>query len=89
VRPSNEQRQNFQTLQMTTRGMAQQLMASCPKAPPVTALERLDAAEKRLNAMLYAARMVGPALRAFYDSLSPEQKTRFTAVGGESRTSRR
>jgi len=89
VRPSNEQRQNFQTLQMTTRGMAQQLMASCPKAPPPTALERLDAAEKRLNALLYAARMVGPALRAFYDSLSPEQKTRFTAVGGESRTSRR
>ena len=89
LRPSNEQRQNFQTLQMTTQGMAQQLMASCPKAPPASPLDRLDAAEKRLNALLYAARVVGPALQAFYDSLSPEQKTRFTALGAEARTSRR
>jgi len=89
LKPSNEQRQNFQTLQMTTQGMAQQLMASCPKVPPATPLERLDAAEKRLNAMLYAARVVTPALQAFYDSLSPEQKTRFSALGSEARTSRR
>jgi len=89
LKPSNEQRQSFQTLQMTTQGMARQLMASCPKASPANPLDRLDAAEKRLNAMLYAVRVVGPALQAFYDSLSPEQKTRFTALGTESRTSRR
>jgi LTXXQ motif family protein len=107
VRPSNEQRENLQTLQMTTQGMAQLLMASCPaaspqgtsppgassprgspKEPPATPLERLDAAEKRLNAMLYAARVVGPALHGFYDSLSDAQKASFNAIGGARSSSR-
>jgi LTXXQ motif family protein len=102
VRPSNEQRESLQTLQMTTQGMAQLLMASCPSAspqgasspgaspkePPATPLERLDAAEKRLNAMLYAARVVGPAVRGFYDSLSDAQKASFNALGGARPSSR-
>jgi LTXXQ motif family protein len=107
VRPSNEQRESLQTLQMTTQGMAQLLMASCPgaspqgasppgasssggssKEPPATPLERLDAAEKRLNAMLYAARVVGPAVRGFYDSLSDAQKASFNALGGARPSSR-
>ena len=74
---------------MTTQGMAQQLMASCPKETPATALERLDAAEKRLNAMLYAARVVAPSLRAFTEQLKPEQKARFEALGRDARQSRR
>src|SRR5262245_11948714 len=89
LRPTKEQRQSLQTLQMTTQGMAKLLIDSCPKAMPSTAVDRLDAAEKRLNVMLYAARVVKPALHAFYDSLSPEQKTRFTALGGERRNSAR
>src|SRR5262249_45717219 len=61
VRPTQEQRASLQMLQMTTQGMAQMLLASCPRAAPATPLDRLDAAEKRLNAMLYATRVVGPA----------------------------
>src|SRR5262249_49924482 len=80
VHPSAGQRQKLQTLEMTTQGMAQQLMASCPAEPPPTALARLDAAEKRLNAMLYATRVAGPALRGFYDSLSEEQRAEFNAI---------
>jgi hypothetical protein len=80
VRPASEQRESLQALQMTVQGMGQFLMASCPAEPPATPLKRLDAAEKRLNAVLYAARMTGPALHGFYDSLKPEQKAAFDTL---------
>jgi LTXXQ motif family protein len=80
VRPTNDRRESLQALQMTVQGLGQFLMASCPAEPPLAPLKRLDAAEKRLNAMLYAARMTGPALHGFYDSLKPEQKAAFDAL---------
>jgi hypothetical protein len=80
IRPTGEQRQSLQALQMTIQGMGQFLMASCPKEPPATPLQRLGAAEKRLNALLYAVRVTSPALHGFYDSLEPEQKTAFDSL---------
>ena len=77
VRPSDEQRRALETLRMTAMGMAQLLMASCPQDATATPLARLQAAEKRLNAMLYAVRIVGPAFNGFYASLSDEQKAAF------------
>lgn len=77
VRPSDEQRRGLETLRMTMMGMGQLLMASCPQDDTTTPLARLDAAEKRLNAMLYAARVVAPAFNGFYASLSDEQKAGF------------
>jgi hypothetical protein len=81
VRPTDEQRRSLDTLRTTAQGMAQWLMASCPAEAPSTPLARLDAAEKRLNAMLYAARVVGPALAGFYNSLSEDQKAALTSIG--------
>jgi LTXXQ motif family protein len=81
LRPSDEQRRDLETLRTTVQGMAQWLMASCPAETPATPLARLDAAEKRLNAMLYAARIVGPVLGGFYNSLSEEQKAAFHSIG--------
>jgi hypothetical protein len=80
VRPMSEQRESLQALQTTVQGLGQFLMASCPADPPATPLQRLATSEKRLNAMLYAARMTGPALHGFYDSLKPEQKAAFDAL---------
>lgn len=85
VRPSSEQRKALQSLQTTTQGMAQLLMTSCPAETPAMPLPRLDAAEKRLNAMLYAARVVGSALHGFYDSLTEEQKLAFDALARQPR----
>lgn len=81
VRPTDEQRRSLDTLRTMAQGMAQWLMASCPAEAPSTPLARLDAAEKRLNAMLYAARVVGPALSGFYNSLSEDQKAAFNSIG--------
>jgi hypothetical protein len=80
VRPAPAQRQPLQTLQMTTLGMAKQLATSCPASPPATPLARLDAVEKRLNAMLYAARVTAPALAGFYGTLSEVQKSAFDGI---------
>ena len=88
VRPSDEQRRGLETLRMTTMGMGQLLMASCPQDAMATPLARLNAAEKRLNAMLYAARIVAPTLNGFYASLSDEQKAGFIeAAPGRDATS--
>jgi len=89
VRPANEQRVSLRTLQMTTQGMAQLLMASCPAELPSTPLGRLDAAEKRLNAMLYAARVIGAPLQGFYLALTEQQKASFNTLGGTLRASSR
>ena len=81
VHPSTAQREALKTLQMTTLGMAQFLMGSCPSEPPRTPIARLDAAEKRLNALLYAVRNLSPAVSGFYGTLTHEQKLAFDALG--------
>ena len=40
-------------------------------------MQRVDAVELRLNAMVQAAKVVRPVLGAFYATLSDEQKARF------------
>jgi hypothetical protein len=57
------------------------LAASCPSEPPLTPLVRLDAVEKRLEAMIQAIGVVRPALVNLYDSLSDEQRQRLDAIG--------
>ena len=55
--------------------------ASCAQNFPLTPPGRLAAMTNRLEATLQAVRTVRPALAAFYNSLSDEQKARFTAIG--------
>jgi chemotaxis protein histidine kinase CheA len=57
--------------------------ASCPSedAFPLTPPGRLRAMTARLDATLQAVGTVRPALEAFYDSLSDEQKERFNEIG--------
>jgi LTXXQ motif family protein len=81
VRPADGQRQALEMLRMTTLGMTQFLMASCPSETPRSPLARVDAAEKRLDALLYAARVVAPAVNGFYLALADEQKTAFRSLG--------
>jgi hypothetical protein len=81
VRPSAAQGEVLRMLQMTTLGMAQFLVTSCPSEMPRTPIARLDAAEKRLNAMLYAVRNLNPVAAAFYGTLTHEQRLAFQALG--------
>ena len=88
VRPADEQRQALEAMHMTTLGMTQFLMASCPTETLRTPLTRIDAAEKRLNALLYAARTLTPAVNGLYGALAEEQKAQFCSIGRLAGTAR-
>jgi hypothetical protein len=73
------------------------IKGSCPSVAPVTMPGRLEAVQKRLEALLDAIKTVRPALVTFYGLLNDEQKARFNlmappqplpAKAGDARTPR-
>jgi len=80
ARPAPTQRPALEALQKTSAGLSRLLATSCPAAMPATPVERLDAADKRLNAMLYAVVTLRAPLDAFHASLTDEQKTQMSRM---------
>jgi len=68
------QRPALEALQKVSAGLARLLTTGCPAAMPGTPGERLDAADKRLNAMLYAVVTLRAPLDGFQASMPDEQK---------------
>jgi LTXXQ motif family protein len=81
VKPTDAQQDTFKQLQDATGKAFSLLQAACPEDVPITPPGRLAAMEKRLQAMVDAAKTVKPALDGFYASLSNEQKARFDRIG--------
>jgi len=81
VKPTEAQRASLAALQDATTKAADILKSSCAPIEARTPPARLDAAGARLDAMLQALGTVRPALDAFYNSLSDEQKAAFDAIG--------
>jgi LTXXQ motif family protein len=81
VKPTDAQQDVFKQLQDATGKAVSLLQAACPEDVPITPPGRLAAMEKRLQAMVEAAKTVKPALDRFYASLSNEQKARFDRIG--------
>ena len=81
VKPTDAQQDAFKQLQEATGKAVSLLQAACPEDVPITPPGRLAAMEKRLQAMVDAAKTVKPALDGFYASLSNEQKARFDRIG--------
>jgi hypothetical protein len=77
IQPTQQQEAAFEKLKAASASAAASLQASCPAKTPETPVDRIDAVEMRLNAMVQAAKDVRPALGAFYATLSDEQKARF------------
>jgi len=77
TQPTSRQEPAFEALKAASVNAAAQLQASCPPRTPQTPVERIDAVETRLQAMVQAATSVRPALAAFYATLSDEQKAHF------------
>jgi hypothetical protein len=78
--PEPTQRPALEALEKTSAGLARLLTTSCPAAMPATPIERLDAADKRLNSMLYAVVTLRAPLDGFYASLSDEQKQQMSGA---------
>jgi LTXXQ motif family protein len=81
IRAAGTQKGALDHLREATEKAVQGLQAACPDSVPLTPVGRLEAMEKRLEAMLQAAKLVQPALDEFYATLSSEQKARFNALG--------
>src|SRR6266566_2957130 len=80
IRPASTQKDALDRLSGATDKAVQALQAACPDSVPLTPVGRLEAMEKRLAAMLQAAKLVQPALDEFYATLSSEQKARFNTL---------
>jgi len=81
VQPNDAQREKLQALQAAAAQAADMIKAACPSEIPATPPSRLEAAGKRLQAMLQAVVTVQPALADFYEALSDDQKARFNTLG--------
>jgi hypothetical protein len=84
VEPNDAQRAALDELKAAAAEAARLLAGPCPRTLPATPIARLEAIEKRLEAMRHAIDIVAPALAKFYDSLGDEQKARFNAIGRQS-----
>jgi hypothetical protein len=80
IHPAGKQKDALDRLSKATKDAVEGLQAACPDDVPLTPLGRLEAMEKRLEAMLQAAALVQPALDEFYAALSNEQKARFNTL---------
>ena len=80
LHPASKQKEALDRLSQATKNAVERLQAACPDDVPLTPLGRLEAMEKRLDAMLQAAALVLPALDEFYAALSNEQKARFNTL---------
>ena len=81
VKPAGAQKDALDRLASATDKAVDMLQAACPNDVPQTPPGRLDAMEKRLDAMLQAAKTVQQPMADFYAKLSSEQKARFNTMG--------
>jgi hypothetical protein len=88
VSPDDQQRAALDALAQASAQAAQVIKAACPADVAHTPSARLDAMERRVEAMVQAVALIRPPLETFYGLLSDEQKARFNAIGQENRTPR-
>jgi hypothetical protein len=81
VRPAEAQAESLARLRSANEQAVAILQAACPDDVPQTPVGRLEAIEKRLDAMIRAAKVIQPALQDFYGSLNDDQKSRFNTLG--------
>jgi hypothetical protein len=92
VKPTDAQKGAFMALKDASAKGASGIESSCPANMPQTLSDRFDAILKRLDALAVAVKIVEPALKDFYASLTDEQKAQFnlmTPAPNPSRMTRR
>lgn len=81
VRPTDAQRPKLDELRTASAKAAEIIAAACPREFPSSPVARLELAEKRLNAMLEAIKIVRPKFEDFYASLTSEQQAELNLSG--------
>jgi hypothetical protein len=85
VSPDAQQRAALDALANASVQAAQAIKSACPTDVAYTPTGRIDAMERRVQAMVQAVAMIRPPLETFYGLLSDEQKARFNALGQNQR----
>ncbi|MBN8956718.1 MAG: Spy/CpxP family protein refolding chaperone [Rhizobiales bacterium] len=85
VQPTNAQRPKYDDLKQAASKAREEAANGCNAEVPITPTGRLEVIQARLDAVLRAVRTLRPALDAFYESLSDEQKAHFNQMVGEPR----
>jgi LTXXQ motif family protein len=80
VHPDEAQRAELKDLSDAATRAAEMIKASCPAEPPLSVPARLEAMQKRLEAMLESVKLVRGPLEKFYSSLNDEQKARLNQI---------
>jgi hypothetical protein len=83
VQPNEDQKGLLENLRRAADEAAAKFKEACPDAVPLTPVSRLQAMIQRLQATDEAIQTVKPALVAFTNSLSDEQKARFNEIGSQ------
>jgi hypothetical protein len=87
VNPKGDQLSDLKALEAASSKAEGILKASCPSSPPLTPVGRLDALQKRLDAMVQGLDLVRAPLAKFDGSLSSDQRAKLDALGGDKATS--
>jgi hypothetical protein len=74
IKPTESQRESFDAFKKASVSAGEILREGCSMDFAATAPRRVEAMEKRMDAMLRAAKIVRPAFETFYATLNPEQK---------------
>lgn len=77
----DSQRGKLEALKTASKKAEEISKSGCISSMPATVGGRLDATEKRVDALIQAANELKPAVGEFYASLSDEQKARFNSMG--------
>jgi hypothetical protein len=82
VGPTGSQLADLKELEAASNKAESILKASCPNSPPLTPVGRLEALQKRLDAMVQGLDLVRAPLAKFDSSLSSDQRAKLDALGG-------
>jgi Spy/CpxP family protein refolding chaperone len=82
---TDEQRAKFEVFKTASSKAADAMQTACAADVGTTMPGRMDAMEKRMEAMLAGMGTVRPALDAFYASLTEQQKAQFDSRSGRHR----
>ena len=85
IKPNDVQRAALDDLGNASVQAAEIIRSTCPTEVVLTAPGRLAAMQQRLESMISAVDTIQPALRAFNDLLSDDQKARLTTLGNDKR----
>ncbi|MGP8231380.1 MAG: Spy/CpxP family protein refolding chaperone [Methylovirgula sp.] len=88
LKPTQEQKAAFDALKTAADEATATVAAACPNVAPQNVTERFDAIDARLNATIAAIKTVEPKLKAFYATLTDEQKAQFNLLSPPNTTDR-